>query len=599
MDETEFPRSSNGFPWVTECETAVDARIDTVNSFPAGTMVGMFRSQVARAPEAVAVVAADGTLSYGELDARARAVAGVLRDRGIGPDDLVAVAIPRGADMVVAVVAVLAAGAAYLPVDSAQPPDRVAAVLADACPALVLTAGELRALEAATASPAPVAEPDPACAAYVIHTSGSTGKPKGVVVPHAGIVHLVAAQRERFDVRPGARVLQYASVGFDVAVADLCMALLTGATLVLAPPEGLPPGEPFARFIAEHGVTHVCMPPSALAAQPDLALPSVACLIVAGEALGPDLVARWSAGRRMINAYGPTETTACATMSAPLADGPVVPIGTAIPGTGLRVLDETCAPAAEGELYIGGAGVARGYLGRPGPTAERFVADPWGPPGARMFRTGDLVRVLPGGELLFLGRADDQVKIRGHRVEPAEVEAVLGAHPAVARAAVVARSGPLGAYLVGYVLPRGASVPDLRAHLAARLPAHLVPDLIEVVGHFPSTPNGKLDRAAFADPAPRASGALVDDLARLFAEVLSVDAVAPDDDFFALGGTSLTATALVSRIRVELAVEASVAGVFDASTPDALAEALSTNGPTDPADATYAVDPVDSVRGRT
>lgn len=574
----------------------MDARIDTVNSLPAGTMVGAFRRQVARAPEAIAVVTAGGTLSYGELDARASAVAGGLRDRGIGPDDIVAVVIPRSADMVVAVVAVLAAGAAYLPVDSTQPPDRVAALLADARPALVLTPGELWVLEAAEASAAPAVEPDPACAAYVIYTSGSTGEPKGVVVPHAGIAHLVAAQRERFGARPGARVLQYASVGFDVAVADLCMALLTGATLVLAPPEGIPPGEPFARFIAEHGVTHVCMPPSALATQPDLALPSVACLIVAGEAPGPDLVARWSPGRRMINAYGPTETTACATMSAPLTDGPVVPIGAAIPGTGLRVLDEKCAPAAEGELYIGGAGVARGYLGCPGPTAQRFVADPWGPPGSRMFRTGDLVRVLPDGDLLFLGRADDQVKIRGHRVEPAEVEAVLGAHPAVARAAVVARPGPLGAYLVGYVVPRGASVPDLRAHLAERLPAHLVPDLVEVVGHFPLTPNGKLDRAAFAEPAPRASGALADDLARLFAEVLSVDSVAPDDDFFALGGTSIMATALVSRIRLELAVEASVATVFDASTPAGLAEALSATASADSVDS---ADPVDSARSRT
>ncbi|MFD8956412.1 AMP-binding protein, partial [Streptomyces anulatus] len=319
-------------------------------------MVGMFRRQVVRAPDATAVVAADRTLSYGELDARASAVACGLRDRGIGPDDIVAVAIPRGAEMVVAVVAVLAAGAAYLPVDSAQPPDRVAAVLADARPALVLTPAELRALEASSASAAPVADPDPANTAYVIYTSGSTGKPKGVVVPHAGIAHLVAAQRERFGARPGARVLQYASVGFDVAVADLCMALLTGATLVLAPPEGLPPGEPFARFVAEHGVTHVCMPPSALATQPDLALPSVTCLIVAGEAPGRDLVARWSAGRRMINAYGPTETTACATMSAPLTGGPVVPIGAAIPGTGLRVLDETWGPAAAGERLLGGAG---------------------------------------------------------------------------------------------------------------------------------------------------------------------------------------------------------------------------------------------------
>lgn len=272
----------------------MDARIDTVNSLPVETMVGMFRRQVALAPQSIAVVAADGTLSYGELDARASAVAGGLRDRGVGPDDIVAVTIPRGVDMAVAVVAVLAAGAAYLPVDATQPPDRVTAVLADARPALVLTPGELRALETAAVSGAPMEDPDPACAAYVIYTSGSTGRPKGVVVPHAGIAHLVAAQRERFGARPGARVLQYASVGFDVAVADLCMALLTGATLVLAPPEGLPPGEPFARFIAEHGVTHVCMPPSALATQPDMALPSVSCLIVAGEAPGPDLVARWS-----------------------------------------------------------------------------------------------------------------------------------------------------------------------------------------------------------------------------------------------------------------------------------------------------------------
>ncbi|WP_246632551.1 non-ribosomal peptide synthetase [Pseudonocardia nigra] len=433
-----------------------------------GTWPRLFAAQVRRAPDAVAVVCEDERLTYRELDARANRLAHVLTARGAGPERVVALALPRGVDLIVAQVAVLKSGSAYLPLDTDHPPARLEWMLADAAPVAVLTTAELAAdlpagdvpllliddpavATAAGSDPAP--ELDVRNAAYVIYTSGSTGRPKGVVVSHTGVAKLVATQVERFGIGPHSRVLQFASPAFDVAFWDLCLGLLSGGRLVVVPAERRVPGPELTEYAHRHGVTFMILPPALLAAMPaDLTLPP-ATLLAGTERVSPELVARWAPGRRMFNAYGPTEATVNSTLGEcdPARPGPTVPIGVADPMTTVHVLDEWLRPVpdgVDGELYLGGPGLARGYLGRPGLTAERFVANPW-TPGERMYRTGDLVRRGPDGMLDFRGRTDDQVKIRGYRVEPGEVESALLAHDAVGQATVAARDGRL----VGYVVP--------------------------------------------------------------------------------------------------------------------------------------------------
>ncbi|MFF2326473.1 MULTISPECIES: non-ribosomal peptide synthase/polyketide synthase [unclassified Streptomyces] len=405
-----------------------------------------FAAQVAATPEAVALVCGGTELTYGQLDARANRFAHALTARGVGPEQVVAVALPRSVESVVAVLGVLKAGAAYLPVDPAYPRTRIAFMLADARPAVVVDDPAM-----VTEGDWPDTDPEVALdlrhPAYVIYTSGSTGRPKGVVVGHGGVASLIAGQIERFAIEPDSRVLQFASPSFDASVSEICTALLRGAALVL------PPAAESLAALTDPGldVTHVTVPPSVLAAVPDGAV-TASTLVVAGEACPPELVERWAPGRRMINAYGPTETTVCATMSDPLSPGTgVPPIGRPIANARVYVLDDRLRPVppgVTGELYVAGAGLARGYLNRPGLTAGRFVACPFGT-GERMYRTGDLVRRLGDGQLEYVGRADDQVKVRGFRVEPGEVEAALAEHPAVARAAVLARDDRL----VGYVVP--------------------------------------------------------------------------------------------------------------------------------------------------
>ncbi|MBN6042357.1 non-ribosomal peptide synthetase, partial [Amycolatopsis sp. 195334CR] len=410
------------------------------------TVPEVFAEWAARTPDAVALVRGDESWSYAELDAASNRLAHHLIARGAGPERVVALALPRSADLVVAVLAVLKAGAAYLPIDPAYPVDRIEFMLRDAAPALVLT--ELPDYHAE-----PEARPvtlSPLNQAYVIYTSGSTGVPKGVSVSHAGIASLVETQRDRLGLTDRSRVLQFASPSFDAAFWELCMAFGSGATLVL--PESRELGE-LAAVVERFGVTHALLTPSALAAVPAGSLPALTHLIVGGEACSRELVAAWAPGRRMVNAYGPTESTVCAVLSSPLSVvDPVVPIGRPVVGTSVYVLDRGLRPVpvgVPGELYVSGAGVARGYLGRAGLTASRFVADPFG--SGRMYRTGDLVRRRADGELEYLGRGDDQVKVRGFRIEPGEVESVVAGHPGVARAAVVARDE----HLVAYVVPSG------------------------------------------------------------------------------------------------------------------------------------------------
>ncbi|WP_406289324.1 amino acid adenylation domain-containing protein [Embleya sp. NBC_00896] len=456
---------------------------DTAVAVPEGTVHALFAERAAATPDAVAVVCGDVALTYREVEERANRLARVLIERGVAPESVVAVAVSRSVEWVVAILAVLKAGGAYLPVDPSYPAERVAFMVADSGAVSVLadavSAGQLPELSApvlrlddpdlaaarADADPGPVTDADRrgpvavANTAYVIYTSGSTGTPKGVAVTHVGVAAMVASQVERLEVTPASRVLQFASPSFDASVWESCMALLTGARLVLAGTDELAAGEPLAETIAAHGVTHATLPPAVLPAMPAGSLPSVESLVVAGEATSPELVAQWSAGRRMINAYGPTETTVCATMSTALVgDGRTPPIGRPIANAQVYVLDAALRPVppgVAGELYLAGAGLARGYLGRMGLTANRFVACPHGAPGTRMYRTGDLARWNRDGQVEYLGRTDFQIKIRGFRIELGEIEHALAGHSGVAQAAVVVRADQQGEKrLVGYVVPR-------------------------------------------------------------------------------------------------------------------------------------------------
>ncbi|KUF18775.1 non-ribosomal peptide synthetase [Streptomyces silvensis] len=575
---------------------------------PYRPLAELFSVWVTRTPQAPALTDGRRTWSYRELAERTERLADDLLRRGAGPERTVALVLPRSMELIAAELAVARTGAAFLPVDPDYPAERRELMLRDAAPAVVLDDprraravlegwGEADAADTGGARVTPPVAPVAADqAAYVIYTSGSTGRPKGVTVTHRGIAGFAAAAAQQYAVGPGDRVLQFSSPSFDASVLELFISVLTGATLVV-PPDGPWLGDELAAVLDEHRISHTLIPPAALTTLPAPGpggAPHLRTLIVGAEACPAHLVDDWAPGRRMINSYGPTEATIVASWTGPLAAGTGTPtIGGPLPGTRAHVLDadmRPVPPGGDGELFVGGDGVARGYLGRPGLTAGRFVADPFGPPGARLYRTGDRARWTAGGELEYLGRVDRQVKVRGFRIEPGEIEAALLAHDGVREAVVVVREDEPGhRRLVGYVTPadreRAPGPAELLAGAAASLPAHMVPAAVVVLDELPLTPQHKIDRNALPAPVhtpapgrvlPRTPEERA--LAAIWQDVLAVGELGVEDDFFDLGGDSILAARTLSRIRDELGVRLLVRDVFTARNIAALAPLLADPG---------------------
>ncbi|MFF7638610.1 amino acid adenylation domain-containing protein [Kitasatospora sp. NPDC008050] len=589
---------------------------------PEGASLGsLFLARAAAEPAAVAVVGAGVELSFGELADRARALAGRLAERGVRPGSLVALLVPRSADWVLAQIAVTLTGAAWLPLDPGLPAGRIAAVLDEAAVDLLVAVDATADLvppglahlllgpaldEDAVAGPSPSAAAPVSGeqAAYVIYTSGSTGRPKGVVARQRGVVNHMLWMADRFPVGAGDRVLARTSPGFDAAVWEIWLPLLTGAAVAVVDEASAKDPALLLRELTALRVTVAQFVPTLLAAL--LAAPQARAVsglrqvFVGGEAFPAGLADQvrqvWDV--EPVNLYGPTETTIQITAGRPTVGEPIagrptgssgglVPIGRPVRNAGLYVLDaglRLVPPGVVGELYVAGESLARGYLARPALTAERFVACPFGT-GELMYRTGDLVRWGADGQLLFVGRADEQLKVRGFRIEPGEIESVLTEHPGISRAAVVLREFAAGDQrLVAYVVPAagaGFDPAQLRTHAAAVLPGYMLPSAFVPLDALPLTRNGKLDTRALPTPGiERTAPARVPAdpqeivLCALFAEVLGVPEVGPDDDFFALGGHSLLAVRLMSAVRETFGARLDLRVLFEAPTPAGLGARL-------------------------
>ncbi|WP_179079381.1 amino acid adenylation domain-containing protein [Streptomyces rectiverticillatus] len=562
----------------------------TAREVPGTTVAELFAARVLRAPDAPAVRHGDTVLTYRELSERAARIAAELSARGAGPGALIALELGRDADLPAALLAVQSVGAAWLPVDPALPPQRIAALLADARPLLVvrhddgLTFGGLT-FTAGAREPAVV----PENTAYVTYTSGSTGRPKGVIVPHSALTNLVLALREQLTVGAADRVLAAAPAGFDMSQPELWLPLVTGAVMVLAGQGALREPDELSALLDRHGVTVMQATPSlwqALVARRPDRLRHIRA-VIGGEAVPAELAATLSGlTASLLACYGPTETTVWST-TYPVGRvaGATVPLGRPLWNTRCYVLDarlQPVPPGVTGELYLAGAGVATGYLHRPGLTAARFVPDPFGPEGHRMYRTGDLASWTADGVLRFHGRTDDQVKIRGHRVELGEIEAVLARHEDVEAAAVAVHDRKADdRRLVGYVVPAGADLRLVRAHLAAHLPDYMLPTRLLGLDELPLSPNGKLLRDRLPEPdwasagdSPPPESLTEHFMCGLFADVLDLPRVGPGDNFFELGGHSLLAARLTDRVRTVLGLEPTIRNVFEAATPAALSRLL-------------------------
>lgn len=569
----------------------------------------LFEQHTKTTPDQIAAVFRNEKLTYAQLDARANQLAGHLRTLGAGPDKIIGISIERSLDIMVGLLGIMKAGAAYLPLDPSYPRERLEYMVSDSGIEILVTQEPLL-----RNGPLPVAHlvcldrdwpllvqqstehfesgVGPENLVYVIYTSGSTGRPKGVMIEHRGLSNLAEAQVQAFGLRTDDRSLQFASLSFDASIFEIAMALKTGAMVYIAPPECLPSGQMLADVLRDEAITNVTLSPSVLAAIPAQDLPALRTIVVAGEACPPDLVARWAPGRRFFNCYGPTETTVWASYAECKSGAKRPPIGKPILNAQIYLLDahgQLVPPGVPGELCIGGVGVARGYLNRPDLTAQKFIPDPFrSKAGARLYKTGDLARYLPDGDIEFLGRIDHQAKIRGFRIELGEIESVLSQHPDVADMAVLLRDDPLGdKRLVAYVVAKKGKSPttgDLRGFLREKLPEYMIPALFMFLPEMPLTKNSKIDRHGLPVPdtnrpelqesylAPIST--LEERIADVWRELLKLDRVGRNDNFFDLGGHSLLVTDVCSRVEAIVGHKVPVVDVFKYPTVALLAEHL-------------------------
>ncbi len=576
------------------------------DAFPPACGHELFEAQAARTPDAVALRFGDDSLSYAELDRRANRVAHYLVAQGVQTDTLVGVSMERSIDMIIALLAILKAGGAYVPIDPAYPGERLRYLIEDSGVQLVMTqsvlAGALPlttqrtvfvddhnlfATQPETAIPAAARGLTPDSLAYVIYTSGSTGNPKACMLLHKGLSNMALGHRASLHVEETSRVLQFSSISFDVATCEIFMSLCAGATLHLIPKAMTQSGMELSAYVAARGITHALLPPALLAVLDMQQWQPVRHLVVGGESIPLGLMKEWAAGRNLYNAYGPSETTVCASMAQLTPDSELVHIGKPMPGVQLHVLDALMQPVplgVAGQLYVGGRGVGRGYFGREELTLEKFVANPFGED--RLYATGDLVRRHADGNLEFIGRLDNQVKIRGFRIELGEIEAMLARQPGVVDVAVVAhKDQDRQARLVAYIVAGNAAVtPEgLRGALAESMPAYMVPSAFVLMECFPVTPNGKVDRKRLPAPdiasmaqaefvAPR--NAAEEAVAAIWCGLLGLERVGVHHNFFDLGGNSLLAIQVISRIKEQFGVQMKVADLFVYTSIAALAQRL-------------------------
>lgn len=568
----------------------------------------LFTAQVQKTPDAIAVVFQDQHLTYQQLDCHANQLANYLQSLGIRPEIPVGICVERSLEMVIGLLGILKAGAAYIPLSPNYPFERLSFILEDVQPPVILTQEHLLdklpsswsqviCLDsqwedvAGFSEENPVNKATPENLAYVIYTSGSTGKPKGVLIPHQGLCNLVQAQIQSFDVTPDSRVLQFAAFSFDASVSEVFMALCSGASLYLEISEKLLPNSSLIQLIQDKQITHITLPPSALAVLPAADLPTLQSLIVAGEACGSDLVGQWSTNRRFFNAYGPSECTVCGTIAECIDPTKKPPIGRPINNTQVYILDKNLQPVpigVTGEIYIGGVGVACGYLNRAELTAQKFIPNPFSDDkAARLYKTGDLGRYLADGNIQFIGRIDHQVKIRGFRIEPDEIQAVLLQHPNVENVVVVAREDNLRQQrLVAYIVEQQQNSPQTyKNYLRELLPDFMIPSEFVLLESLPLNPNGKVDRRAL--PAPDEQARLQSEsnfilprntlelqLAEIWEEVLEVRPIGIKDNFFDIGGHSLLAIRLMSKIEQAFGRNLPLTSLFSGPTVEQLASIL-------------------------
>nr|AAZ03552.1 McnC [Microcystis sp. NIVA-CYA 172/5] len=571
----------------------------------------LFEEQVKRTPDAVAVVCSQQQLTYNELNCRANQLAHYLRKLGVKPDELVGICLERSLDMIVGLLGILKAGGAYLPLDPDYPSERLQFAIADAQLSLLLTQeglidklpehqARLILLDRFTEEINQNSQDNLTGVvtannlANLIYTSGSTGKPKGVMVEHRGLFNLAQAQIKTFNLQSNSRLLQFASLNFDASIWEIIMAIGAGATLYLDTKDALMPGLPLMERLKDYGITHVTLPPSALAALPLEEIPELQTIIVAGEACSEELIKQWATGRNFFNAYGPTETSVCATVEKWTDETLKVTIGRPIANTQIYILDSHLQPVpigVPGELHIGGMGLARGYLNRPELTQEKFIPNPFekdevipptplnkgGNEPSKLYKTGDLGRYLPDGKIEYLGRIDNQVKLRGFRIELGEIEALLNQNEAVQSSCVIVREDNLGdKRLVAYVVPQpeiNLTINEIRQFLRAKLPDYMVPTAFVLLDTFPLTPNGKIDRRALPVPDLQRQGEYIaprnpieEKMAQIWGEVLKLKRVSIEDNFFELGGHSLLATQVISRLQETFEIVVPLRYLFESPT---------------------------------